>query len=151
MAWLRATIEGELAAAQVAPPGPWEVMPTDYPDSGLSIIGLPLHGSSKDWLIASPGYDKGGVWLDADAQHIALHDPQDTIARCGAELAELDMLEAMPHYTCDDPFYACHMANPDFWVDPTCSCYRDAFVDRALRIKAYGYRRRSGWREEWRP
>ncbi|MEV4749055.1 hypothetical protein AB0K21_21975 [Streptosporangium sp. NPDC049248] len=84
---------------------------------------------------------------------------RDTTARCEAELAELDVIEAIPHERVDgDEWFSCAQArdedgelscyNDDRRGEP-CDCGRDALVDRLIRIKASGYRYRPGWQEEW--
>ena len=96
-----------------------------------------------------------------DLAHIAANDPADTIARCAAELAELDAIEAIPHQrVIDDEWFSCSQARDEYGAlscynddrkGGPCDCGRDAFVDRMTRAKAYGYRHRSGYRPEWAP
>ncbi|MEO3860904.1 DUF6221 family protein [Acrocarpospora sp. B8E8] len=122
--WLRSTIEGDKAAAEAIGAGVWTVAKAGRAElDELAILddGRPIIDS---------GWEGGGVY-DADvAHHIALHDPRDTIARCEAELAELDRHQ------------------PNFAGDCT-RCDQVAPCE-AVVIKARGYRHRPGWKD-WEP
>jgi hypothetical protein len=110
-------------------------------------------GSNAVWAETSTGVLVTGEPTEADAWHgtwamgdsslarlMEANDPQDTIARCEAELAILDEHQsvAVPLMawrgcgTCKDP-----IAGPA------------AFPCRTVRLLATGYRHRDGYREEW--
>ncbi|MFF5211877.1 DUF6221 family protein [Streptosporangium sp. NPDC000396] len=171
LTWLRATIEGDLAAALRASnrlPGhserrgaalgiehdgakPEEV--TVWPTQAERWAAEPDSPAGGKVVVASRSARRREAAASDDPAtlaHIAIHDPQDTVARCMAELAELNELKAMPHHGWDNrPPYGCPMVRPDVWADPVCTCGRDAFVNRMIGIKAYGYRHRPGWQEGW--
>ena len=148
--WLRSTIKDDLDAAKDLEAASWRVASwaREHPDGG---------GDERIALVDDSEHRKlivftwpGAHVTEDELEHMARHDPRDTIARCQAELAELDELAALPHYAWDDrPEYGCPMFAPDLFVDPACSCGRDAFVDRMTRTKANGYRHRPGWQEGW--
>ncbi len=80
VAWLRTQVEARKAAAKLAARegGTWtQDDPERYPGSIESLGGKVV-------------YDEGSP-DERQAAHIALNDPQDTIARCEAELAILDL------------------------------------------------------------
>lgn len=84
--WLRATIEGDKAAAEKVRAEVWTAYeePWEKGESAMIKVGE----SGRD------GYSCGCCTtgsLDPDrAAHMAIHDPRDTIARCEADLALLD-------------------------------------------------------------
>lgn len=124
LAWLRADIEDELAAAKAAHAGPW--------------MANPEHDEvvAADGVTVAEGFALSNRQLRATVDHIVLHDPRDTIARCEADLAVLAMHE-----------YAHECSGPDdncMWIhdDETCP---------TVRMLAYGRRNRPGWRKEWKP
>jgi len=134
LSWLRQTIEGDKLLAEAV----------------------------KDPVEISMGAEYvGNCGSDEAAEHIRCHDIRDTIARCEAELAELDVIEAIPHQRVhDDEWFSCSQARDehgelscyhDNRVGEPCDCDRDALVDRLIRTKAYGYRHRPGYRPEWTP
>ncbi|MCC5574513.1 hypothetical protein IMZ11_02520 [Microtetraspora sp. AC03309] len=128
IAWLRATIEGDLAKAR-------DVVQPD--DQWYTARDLFEEAPCVDW-------DEG--------EFLTLYTPGVVIARCEAELAEIDAIMAMPHYAWDGRSeYGCPMLDPDAYAGPVCTCGRDAIVNRLLRIKASGYRHRPGWQEGWAP
>ena len=80
VAWLRAQVEARKAAACASDgqAGAWLLR--EHPSDHVMVrneAGLPVV------------YDEGTP-SDTEAAHITLNDPQDTIARCEAELAILD-------------------------------------------------------------
>lgn len=149
LSWLRSTIEGDKADASTLPHGPWYregVYPQRISNAEAILIAETCTNPS---------------WRPDIADHIIRHDPRDTIARCEAELAELDAIEAIPHQrVIDDEWFSCSQARDEYgglscYNDARrgepCDCGRDAFVDRMTRAKVYGYRHRSGYRPEWAP
>jgi len=90
-------------------------------------------------------YDEGSP-DEYQAAHIALNDPQDTIARCEAELAILDEHypqdrgESIPGADCG---ICWHVGVPGASEPYPC---------RTVRLLASGYKHRPGYREEdWKP
>ena len=82
-------------------------------------------------------YDEGRP-SDAQFDHIALNDPQDTIARCEAELAILE--EHGSEHMCYE-----NTRDGNTWDWHIGDC-------RVTRNLASGYRHRPGYREEdWKP
>jgi hypothetical protein len=63
------------------------------------------------------------------ADHIALHDPRDTIARCEAELALLARYDGPDE----------RGTTPDFWCG----------IREAIEMIAAGYKHRPGFNPEW--
>jgi hypothetical protein len=105
VAWLRAQVEARLALAREASPhtdGHWWRRMTDaghFDDGTLEPVGALWAGEPEldvdgdvfggEYVVV---YDEGAP-SDAQFDHIAANDPQDTIARCEAELAILDLYE----------------------------------------------------------
>jgi hypothetical protein len=97
VAWLRGQLEGDKAAAEAATPGPWAWEATGEKDSSWA-VGL-VQDEDGNTLCGQiePGE---GIVIDGvcegidghlpDATHIALRNPADTIADCGAKLTLLD-------------------------------------------------------------
>lgn len=125
--WLRGVIEDDKKVAQLAHglnPAPWA--PSIGELWGNAVVtdadGNPL------WD------DEGSESLEMEGPvglHVARHDPQDIVARCGQELKLLDELEA-----------SCTMA----YGGPNHQC---TGLGRAAQILLQGYRHRHGWQEEW--
>lgn len=99
----------------------------------------------------------------AEAEHIARHDPARVLREVEAERALLDDLLAEPHRLADD-WYTCRAYDPqrlhedreDGTLPPllpgaTCTCGRDAALDRRLRLLATTWSDHPDYREEWRP
>ncbi|MEV7805016.1 DUF6221 family protein [Microbispora sp. NPDC088329] len=154
--WLRAQIEARKVVAEAA------AREGDNPvwqDGGEYVY------ADRDTYPGGTTYIAVGPWdgpvPDAVRAHLVLNDPRDVIARCRAELAELDMIDAIPHQRVeDDDWWSCAQARDergelacgnDCRAGGPCDCGRDPLVSRLLRAKAYGYSHRPGWREEWRP
>lgn len=113
--WLRREIESEKLAAEKATPGPWRWSDLSGQVREDSQFGRAVTTAAR---------------TVADLVHIATHDPRDTIARCGAELAIIDA-----HYPID-PCDA-HDASLNTIACPT------------LEHLAHGRRHRPGWKEGW--
>ena len=120
VAWLRAQVEARLALAREAGGGEWQAGCTcegdcpGYP-ACEEVIGDGIH------IYSEGGHDA------FQAGHIAANDPQDTIARCEAELAILD---------------ACHQGIRNG---------RAFLAEEIIRLLAGGYKHRPGFPEEWKP
>lgn len=84
LAWLRAAIERDKAAAEALPHGPWHVE--------LGRRGYPQRISNAEPILIAETYT-GPEHAPDIAEHICRHDPRDTIARCEAELKILDRCE----------------------------------------------------------
>jgi hypothetical protein len=105
LSWLKATITADLEAAKaadVASPGPWVNTGQDGCGDAWQVHGGPtgetewnfeLEGEVPALLrVATLNYsDGGGVWEREAADHIVLQQPRDTIARCEAELALMNL------------------------------------------------------------
>ena len=159
--WLRATIVGDKAKAEAATAGPWR-WTGDYPE-GTCPHGYEWtdHGpdlqSGDDYVITTSGYDASGLNIkDVDAEHIAQHDPRDTVARCDAELAILDEhapVHAWRPFSArpgrgDGEHVGCKKCVT--WIEGRIP-EREAYPCRTVRLLAQGYRHRPGWKQEWRP
>lgn len=146
LSWLKATIEGDKAAAEKAASGEHD---------GVALTGCWTHtdgyravfqegcASGADGIV---GGSCGCCFPDAtgrpeDLAHIALHDPRDTIARCEAELEILD--QVLPEVR----RIAVRLAEefggicPDDWLSPS--------EKMLLKTLARGYRNRAGWNPDW--
>jgi hypothetical protein len=91
-------------------------------------------------------YDEGRP-SDVQFDHIAANDPQDTIARCEAELAILDDHAPLSGYDPHGPVCVICCEPGGFGCE-------DAVVRhpcRTVRLLASGYRHRKGYRPEWAP
>lgn len=157
--WLRAAITERLDLARKAGPGQWEPEGDDPTDD--QVIGLSEDDEIDGWTLAHTRGPKS----HENMLHVAANDPQDTIARCEAELAILD-----EHYILTggdrNPAYE------EFSVVPwgakggagdqgsgcvTCHYYgmggvKGYGICRTVRHLAGGYKRRPGYREEdWKP
>jgi hypothetical protein len=102
-------------------------------------------------------YDEGAPsgW---QFDHIAANDPRDVIARCEAELAILDLYEQTAVLVTAPPAVTAAQwpgAGPQPGMISALD-YQDARRELAvlgpvIRMLAYGYRHRDGYREEWAP
>lgn len=126
--WLRGQIEARKAAAQRAGGDQWAV---GGPPGRM--YSSRVKDSSGDVVV----YDEGAP-SEEEAAHIAENDPQDTIARCEAELAILAEHIHMNGGSC----LICHyQVGPQFRPAP--------FPCRTVRLLASGYRHRDGFDERW--
>lgn len=106
-------------------------------------------GSAAEWtelstgvlMTVAPGAPQerwDGIWPLGDSTLTRLmeaNDPRDTIARCDAELAILDL----------------HASN-DFEKYPECAhCAAEHFPCRTVRLLGSGYQHEPGYRQEWAP
>ncbi|NUS04664.1 MAG: hypothetical protein HOV97_19140 [Nonomuraea sp.] len=126
--WLRTQIEADKATAEAAGAGAWRYVTTP---------GRSLEFDARR-AVTGVGFHEDDLLRPVEAIHIALHDPADVIARCGAELALLN--EHVPA-----------MSAAGRAVCPQCGGEPAATPCQTLRHLAYGYRRRPGWRPEWSP
>lgn len=132
-AWLRATIQGDKALAEAAPPAPWTAN-TEH-DEVLAADGIAV----------AEGFALSGRQLRAAVDHITRHDPRDTIARCEADLELLDEHKhAITHSGLE--CLSCHVH-----YGSNGSVRSGAGYCRTVRLLAYGYRHRDGWQEGWAP
>jgi hypothetical protein len=128
--WLRATIKGDKAAAEDLAAASWRVTSWAHerPDGGGDERIALVDDSGRKLIVFT--------WPDVDVtedelEHMARHDPRDTIARCEADLMELG--RHVPNFAGD-----CQLC------DESAPC-------ESLRINAYGLRNRPGWQEGWKP
>ncbi|MEU4574846.1 DUF6221 family protein [Nonomuraea sp. NPDC023979] len=114
LSWLRSTITADLEAARAADeasPGPWVNTGQYGCGDAWQIHGAPTEESGTEWSeelhdvvparsgVATAAYeDGGGVWKREVADHMVLHQPRDTIARCEAELRILDLHQPVDGY-----------------------------------------------------
>ena len=130
-AWLRATIEGDKAKAEAVADGsaPW----VGRWEAEGNVALRTYNGHVLAHLRGIPF--KAGL-LD----HIALHDPRDTIARCEAELELLDLHKPGEYGEC----VTCHVGAQ------SCGCcgWGDFPCD-TVQLLARGYRHRPGFKPSW--
>lgn len=144
LSWLRSTIEGDKAAAELAASGEhngvaftghWTFTHGDdvvYQDGRRIPGGEGIVSRSCDCCgPASAGHAE-------DLAHIALHDPRDTIARCEAELALLDefipIVEELDYIAYSEGLGSLPYGEPQ---------------RRLLKTLASGYRHRPGFNPDW--
>lgn len=153
LSWLRSTIMSALEAARAADeasPGPWVNTGQDGDGDAWQIHGAPTGETTWKYdrvteeeqevpvlrRVATLNYDDGGgVWEKAAADHIVLQQPQDTIARCEAELALLDVVLPEVEYM-DDVLEG-------EWGGSS------ARAEKLLRTMLSGYRHRDGFNPDW--
>lgn len=145
-AWFRAAIEARREAAKLA-----------AREGGAWTQDDPLRYSGRISSLGGPVvYDEGSP-DEYQAAHIALNDPQDTIARCEAALAILDLHKPVIPVAFEDEgreWRECQECGPnnglsEFWAVPG---QGEAFWPcETIRLLASGYRHWPGYREEWGP
>jgi hypothetical protein len=176
-AWLRQQIEARKAAAEAASEGPWDVSAVTpawagFKDDPMSPAKVTcIDDASDHCLFVALRFGQPPEVDEANAAHVAANDPQDTIARCEAELAILDEHACVPDYPpesiaehrargwpedrlkamaemvyCD----RCHTPVDDAREDES-QCLGVIYPCRTVRLLASGYRHRPGYREEWAP
>lgn len=128
--WLRRTIEGDKAAAEAATPGPWEAVVDDH---GRGEVDASVWSDDLGYYITEKV--SSGDRHREDGAHIATHDPRDTISRCEAELALLDLYAEVQHMDYED-------------TEPEYACGRAVGLGEAVRLLTSGYRHRDGWKDE---
>ena len=164
VAWLRKTVEGDLAAAKIIGAGgfapqrwdtepPGQVNPEHIPasDQVSAVLGLDREEAPCGWveIVAydrlnneppeRDGRDSTAPVMLVDSgrrefDHIIRHDPRNVIADCEAKLAILD--EHGSEHMC---FENTRDGNTWSWYDGDC---------RVMRTIAGAYRHRPGYREE---
>jgi hypothetical protein len=96
---LRTAIEARLKVAREATPGPW----SRYGNLGFQVFTeAPYDDPDYEPPAVTHGSDR-----EADAVHIALHDPDDAIRRYTADLKVLERHK--PGYPGTDPEYGIHV------------------------------------------
>lgn len=168
--WLRTAITARMELAREASPHSeghwWRREAVMFADGGKEKVG-PLYSgepvTDDDGEVLGGQsvvvYDEGapGDW---QFDHIAANDPQDTIARCEAELAILDAHYIIWRHDRSEAYeefsvVSIGAANQDHGC-VTCHYYGQGGVKgfgycRTVRHLAYGYRHWSGYRETWKP
>jgi len=89
---IRAELARRTAVANAATPGPWTARPYVYgpveegwgSPSNFEIVAL------SGTVVHHYPHEGGGIYGDADAAHIALHDPADALRRYAGELEVLE-------------------------------------------------------------
>ena len=128
VAWLRAAITERLELARKATQAvPWEPENDDPTDDE---VWIDVDGEPWRMVISCRGPQSHENML-----HIAANDPQDTIARCEAELAILDLYEQQAA-----KWYENAMQEDRAWT-----------LWPVIALLASGYRHRPGYRAEWAP
>lgn len=147
LSWLRTTIEGDRAAAEAAGSQEWVLG-----KEGQQLYLAPANADPEPWhaeWIAEWTYVVDHCchperWDECDTakqEHIALHDPRDTIARCEAELSVLDRV--LPEVR----RVAVRLAEEfgGIWPDGKLTSSETML----LKTLASGYRYREGFKSEW--
>jgi hypothetical protein len=125
-AWLRAQVEADKAAAELAARegSQWKQDDPQHYPGAISSLGGPVV------------YDEGAP-DEHQAAHIVIHDPRDKIADCDAKLRLLDEYEAREN-------------DVVLMLGPECERQRQwSGLRLAVRLLASGYRHRDGWQEGW--
>lgn len=131
-AWVRRQAEEDLAAAGEATPGPWEFEGDDPTDDEL-------YSAHDENLLPTVAWTRDRQV--ANGRHMERHDPPTEAARAESVLAILDLYDAT--LTADGS------AGPGerLVIDGRVSA-----LSRTVRLLAWGYRRRDGYKaEEWKP
>ena len=147
-AWLRKQAEADIEAAEASAPGPWILEEETGGFGPVAWISMPFgHPAVPGATCGLTRYMPLGAQDAETARHIARHDPLTETARAESVLAVLDDYER-----------TAVIANPpECPQGETAGCdYLDALrelaaLDHVVRLLAYGYRRREGFKEEWRP
>ncbi|NRQ40153.1 hypothetical protein HII36_51270 [Nonomuraea sp. NN258] len=136
--WLRTQIEADKATAAAAGRHPWRYVRLD--DDGA--YGLEL---DERRVATAVGFHGDDLLRPVEAIHIALHDPADVTARCQAELALL--YEHTP--VAEDGVHCPRCVTRT--RDAATPCPPEHAPCEVLRLLAFGYRHRPGWKPEWAP
>ena len=168
-AWLRAQVEARLVLAREAAEGTdghwWRRMVDagHFDDHRLEPVGALYAGEpvldvdgdvlgGEDIVV----YDEGRP-SDVQFDHIAANDPQDTIARCEAELAILDLYERTLAIVRAPVDLKALAAEKPVIRELRARDYLDAERElcvlwEVVRLLAGGYKHRPGYKEEdWKP
>jgi hypothetical protein len=138
MTWLRAAVNARLGTARYLIESEAASAEWHEPCSGVLVTGAPTHDDTWDGTHA--------IGDSRLTRFIAMNDPQDTIARCEAELAILDE-HATEIYRDESGIVGYHA----YWCQ-TCHIPRDQPGRdwcRTVRLLAAGYRHWPGYRDEW--
>ena len=166
VAWLRKQVEARLALAREASPktdGHWwrrtasNGEPVSHLWAGEAIRDEDGDVWSGEYVVV---YDEGAPG-DAQFDHIAANDPQDTIARCETELAILDEHYILRNGDMNQKYEQFSIISPPF-PPMDCGCVTCHYASqggvngygicRTVKFLASGYRHKPGYREEdWRP
>jgi hypothetical protein len=130
LAWLKATIRGDLAAAKLAQPGPWHIGNAVDPTGTCNLHTFPGASGVADNL----------RWLDAE--YLVRQDPRDTIARREADLAILEEHKPGRYGEC----VIC-----DIGAQSCGCCGWGEFPCNTVSNLASGYRHREGYLAKWSP
>ena len=153
VAWLRAQITARLDVARKATPGPWEF---EHDDEVFTVH----NGEHGDLVGSTVAFTRH--WASVNGDHIALNDPQDTIARCEAELAILDEHLILRRGEMPEGYEEFSVCYPPGIPGLNCGCVTCHYkghggvneygICRTVKFLASGYRHADGYREEdWKP
>lgn len=136
-AFLAARLDEEEAAAKGALAGPWHI--DRHPMQGLRIMDGP--GLVVTW---TPGFYERG---DADAEHIARHDPPRVLRDVAADRALLDLYERAKRYR--DQVFA--QPGPRSVSDEMRAVTQMLALEQVLRLRAAVWSDHPDYRSEWAP
>lgn len=150
VAWLRAAVTERLELARKASAGPWSswIEGRDHCGGDSFIQTAGDYDMTVNYQVREYG-PKGIAQWQADQDYIAANDPQDTIARCEAELAILD-----EHGPTDWTAYGdhmcrrCHRPREEAREDED-QCEWLVYPCRTVRFLFGAYRFRSGYDAAW--
>ena len=145
MKWLREQVTARLEAARATSRPAWRDWYTEPWYDGEFLNDGRTARSDLWGRAGAGGFTSQGALPTVMADHIALNDPQDVIARCEAELAILD--------GCDDQESWLEDAREGEPGDPALSLeWREGYVAGLRQVRelvASGYKHRPGYAEHW--
>jgi hypothetical protein len=147
VAFLRARLEETAAKATAATPGPWEWIPgKDGWDTqnGPTLIRAGHDGEGDRELtevLAGWGHDAWGMDVsEADAAHIAHHNPAFVLANVGAQQRFLDQFEQLSREAASSDYLVRGPARIGLSV-----------LESVLRLHALPYVDHPNYKPEWKP
>lgn len=150
--WLRAQLDEDERKALAATSGPWWDSPVMAAPGHHTIRGGPadwrgfdgsLGGDTRPIARIAPAPDYEGSFVtdhDADAEHIARHDPSRVLREVEAKRKILDGHSPHKRGAC-----------PVCWRVTPKSSRREDYPCPTLRLLAAPYSDRPGYQEAWRP
>lgn len=131
--WLREQIAEDRRLAEAANGGPWHVNNETFVESIYSADDTCVIGGGR-WGGEASVFDS-----NADALHIARHDPRAVLAQCDAHEKLLDL-----HPQSTELSWLCELCGGE---GQNIDC---AYPCDTLRVTALAYQHHPGFREEWR-
>jgi hypothetical protein len=138
VAWLREQIRARMQLARAATPGPWEFEGDDPADDELY--------STADERLPTVAWARGQDRQVANGRLMEANDPQDTIARCEAELAILDVWQEASQSRWDLPEGVAEGRDPDERMRDDAVA---GVLDEVARLLAAGFRHCDGYARYW--